>query len=503
MNVRFIAMRARGNIVAELSALSPDNPFATESFFESRQQLGYANWVLGLSDDASELKCGCGAFLKTGKLNRTLEIRSLPAVGIDSAFWDGLREFCRQHGVTNVELGTFGSPPGIAIPTFNSRCTQAIRSEFVLDLTGNFSARLNPHHRRAVKKAQKAGVEVRRTRSVEAATAHQAVIKQSMDRRRARGEQVQLGPSPDETTLLRSGSGELFQAVRGDNVISSVLVLRAPEGGYYHSAGTSAEGMAIGASHFLIHGIAGQLTADGARVFNLGGADEGSSLARFKEWFGASRVVLPSATCYLGPSWRYVCSRGIAVVRSDREALRRLVNDRLSQMIVYAADTETARAPESQTGLVFRALMPDDLRTLSVPDPSFRTRQLDRLNRFGASYAYAVFAGNQIANVSWLLPHTAMKKDPPPVLRARPTEAEITCCETLPEFRGRGIYGVAIRNLVEVARAQGIRRVFMKTTPENKASQSGIEKAGLQRVGSAILIVLPIIERLVVWRRFL
>jgi ribosomal protein S18 acetylase RimI-like enzyme len=142
------------------------------------------------------------------------------------------------------------------------------------------------------------------------------------------------------------------------------------------------------------------------------------------------------------------------------------------------------------------------LRTLSVGDPSFRERQLERLSRFGASYAYAVFVDGQIAHVSWLLPPVAMNRDIPAVLKAREDEAEITCCETLPAFRGRGIYGIAIRNLFEVARGQGVRRIFMKTAPDNKASQSGIEKVGLKRLGSAILVWLPVTQRLVVWRRF-
>jgi len=135
-------------------------------------------------------------------------------------------------------------------------------------------------------------------------------------------------------------------------------------------------------------------------------------------------------------------------------------------------------------------------------DASFRRRQLNRLSRFGASYAFGVFADGEIAHVSWLLPPSAIEKDEPPLLKARAGEAEITCCETLPPFRRRGIYGVAIRNLFQMARKQGVRRIFMKTTPDNKASRSGIEKVGLELAGSIILIRLPVVKRPVVWRRF-
>jgi hypothetical protein len=42
----------------------------------------------------------------------------------------------------------------------------------------------------------------------------------------------------------------------------------------------------------------------------------------------------------------------------------------------------------------------------------------------------------------------------------------------------------------------------MKTAADNQPSQVGIERAGLTRVGTAMLILLPISQRLLIWRRF-
>lgn len=502
-SIRFIAVPAAESVVAELSALLPANPFATAGFFEARRRLGYVAWVLGLRVDAGRLQCGCGSFLKAGKLNLTLEIPSVPAVDAESEFWVGVREFCRRQRVTKLELGTYASPPGVVIPSLTRSCAQAKRCEFVLELADDRAAKLSSSHKKNLKRAQRAGLVVRRTRSLDAASAHLTLMNGSMARRRSRGEETTPTVlSPELPAFLETGAGELFQALRDDTVVSSVLVLLAPQGGYTYSSGTSIEGMKVSASHFLRESIARQLRADGANVLNLGGADENSTLASFKEGFGALRVPLPSATCYVGPSWRLRVSQGIALLRSDRRQLLALLHDRISRMIVYAVYTAQAQLPVPQVGLTFRALTPDDLRSLAAGDLTFRERQLDRLRRFDASHAYAVFADHQLAHVSWLLPHTAMERDPPRVFRARPFEAEITGCETLPEFRGRGIYGVAIRHLVQVARRQQIRRVFMKTATDNKSSQTGIEKAGLERVGSAIFIVLPVTQRLVIWRRF-
>jgi lipid II:glycine glycyltransferase (peptidoglycan interpeptide bridge formation enzyme) len=121
--------------------------------------------------------------------------------------------------------------------------------------------------------------------------------------------------------FLRSGLGELFQAVHEDRVLSSVLVLHAPRGGYYQSAGTSLEGMAMCASHFLINCIANQLRDEGDETLNLGGADEDSGLARFKEGFGATRMPLPAATYFLGAWWRRKGNRAIRLVLSVRKTL--------------------------------------------------------------------------------------------------------------------------------------------------------------------------------------
>ena len=320
---RFIATPADAATLGELGAAQPDNPFATPAYADSRRRVGYAIRVLALRGAHDGLATGCLGLLTTGRLNRTLEIPSLPALAVDSAFWSGLRELCRTEGVTTLALDTFASPPGTEIPDIGPRTTRRDRQEFVVDLVGDASPRLGSNHKRNVKKAQKAGVQVTRTRATDAVSTHHALMTSSLDRRRTRGEQVSdAAASMDHRAFLESDAGELYQAVSGATVLSSVLVLRAPTSGYYQSAGTSAEGMATGASHFLIHAIAQALQSEGATTFNLGGADEGSSLARFKEGFGARRVGLPSAHCEVGPRWRRVATRAIEWVRRDRAAMR-------------------------------------------------------------------------------------------------------------------------------------------------------------------------------------
>lgn len=501
--MEFIVHLAEGDAITVLERLQPANPFATAAYFKSMRLLGCSTWVVGLQDSSNKLVYGCGAFIKKGRLNSALQITSLPNLDADNIiFWQGLSDFCRRLGVTQLELGTYASPHGTSPPLLGIRCVRKSRCEFVLDLSGDLAGMLSSNHRRNVRKAQKAGIVVRRTRSDEAAIVHQKLMNQSMDRRRSRGEKIPLGgPSSEAAAILESGAGELFQAIHEGSVLSSILVLRAAKGSYYQSAGTSPDGMAMGASHFLVHSVAIGLKTDGAHIFNLGGADEDSTLGRFKRGFGASHVPLYSASCYVGPGWRYNIGKALELIRSDRKTLWHLFAGGWSRMLIYAADTAASRTLES-ADLEFRALTEEDLRSITTTDPLFRTRQLDRLERFGCSYAYGVFTDGQITHVSWLLPAPAMDKDLPHIIRAQSKVAEITACETLSEFRGRGIYVFAIRNLLKLARGKGVQRVFMKTLPSNRASQSGIEKAGLKRVGSAIIITLPLTRQQVIWRRF-
>lgn len=79
----------------------------------------------------------------------------------------------------------------------------------------------------------------------------------SIGRRQRRGEAVQEDiPARDFLAMTKMGAGQLFQAVLEGRTVSSALVLMSDKGAYYQSAGTSSEGMACGASHFLVCEIA-------------------------------------------------------------------------------------------------------------------------------------------------------------------------------------------------------------------------------------------------------
>ncbi|MEP6834595.1 MAG: GNAT family N-acetyltransferase [Gemmatimonas sp.] len=321
----FIAVPATAGAVGELSALDPTNCFATASYFDARKRTGDKTFLLSLRSSDNELRCGCGAFLRVGRFNRSLGIASLPKLDAANPFWNGLRGFCREHKVTLLELGTFGSPSGVEIPEIGERFTTRPRMEFVVDLRTDLPSILGSNHKRNVKRGAKSGLVVQRTRSAEGTAKHHELMNLSLNRRRERGEDVPDEVSPDIAAFLEAKAGELFQAVSENVVLSSVLVLRSRSGAYYQTAGTSAEGMAAGASHFLIHNIALALRAEGVEVFNLGGGDEASTLARFKEGFGATPVKLIAADCFVGSPLQRRVGRLIELATSDRASLKKLL----------------------------------------------------------------------------------------------------------------------------------------------------------------------------------
>lgn len=181
------------------------------------------------------------------------------------------------------------------------------RCEYALDLVGaDLAGGLAANHRRNIDRARRAGLRMERVADPAACDEHARLIGVSMRRRQELGEIVAVDPdSRSWLAMGRAGAGELFQAVLDRRVLSSVFVLRAKTGAYYQSAGTSPEGMAAGASHFLVYEIARRLRAESLTVFNIGGADSlNPGLQRFKLGFGAAAVPLEAAEFWLGSAFR-------------------------------------------------------------------------------------------------------------------------------------------------------------------------------------------------------
>ena len=317
MTVEFFATPAdNSTVLPDLAAHAPENPFLTSAYFKARKHLGAEAWIIGLKE-RQRLHSAAGAFITRGRLNSRIEVASLPAAAADRQYWSGLLRFASQHRITEIEGNSFASPM-VTVPVLTEEVERTPRCEYLVDLNDFRIDNLSSNHRRNIRKASVRKLTSTRSTDLTACREHVRLMSLSHDRRRRRGEVIHGGSDVDRLMpLLTCGCGELFQASADREVLSSILVLRASKGAYYQSAGTAPEGMTLGASHFLIYSVMCQLKEDGVRVFNLGGAPVGSTLARFKGGFGAAAVSLTSVMLYTGSRWRSRLTTLVKLARSE------------------------------------------------------------------------------------------------------------------------------------------------------------------------------------------
>ncbi|HSB74249.1 MAG TPA: GNAT family N-acetyltransferase [Terriglobales bacterium] len=288
-----------------LSRLHPTNPFCTSSYLQAMRARSAQAWTLTLRDEHG-VRDACLCHLLVGRVNRSLIIPSLPALAAEPAFWEEVARQCRSLRVSRLELNTYCSP-AMTIPAVQGESRRRTRFEYFVDMRGgDLWTVLHENHRRRVRKAAKAGLELRCEAGDAACSEHAKLMASSMERRTERGEEVPTQFALRSfKPLLQSGAGRLYQAVRGAQIISSVLLLLSSQGAYLHSGGTGPEGMELGASHWLHHELMKQLTAEGKLIYNLGGTeDDSSGLALFKARFGAQVRQLQAVEAFPGNSLR-------------------------------------------------------------------------------------------------------------------------------------------------------------------------------------------------------
>jgi hypothetical protein len=288
---------AQAPALERAAATDPENAFLTPPFAEAQRRMGWEIALLTLRDDDRVHSC-CLAGTKRGRLHTMVEIFSLPRGGDRPEFAEGLSGLCRAVGADLLVVDSLGSsvrglPPLVGLVSRRSRCEHIWRLA-ASDLSSDLSA----NHRRNVTRARKAGVAAGEAAGDTGLSHHMRLTDASLARREQRGEQVEAGGRESTwAALLDTGAAALHQARLGEEVLSSILVLKARDGAYYHSAGTSAEGMRLGASQLLVLEVATRLASEGRSVFNLGGAEPASEgLYRFKTGFGTSARELEAGT---------------------------------------------------------------------------------------------------------------------------------------------------------------------------------------------------------------
>lgn len=393
-------------------------------------------------------------------------------------FWSECLEGLRRMKIHSANVLTFGAlntnyPDSRPFTSLIERWEYRIRTE------GYSIDSLHPKHRNMVRRSVREGLEFRTSSSATSYGKHVELKVQSMKKRLSRGEDVSIPQEKSfERHLLDSGAAVLYHAFLGEETVSSAMVVLSREGGYLLSAGTSDKGMKIGASNALIFHVASSL--DEGRTFNLGGVTrEEKGLKRYKERFGGEAIYLPTCLIVLRRSLR----------RKAASAMRKLVNSpgvflrdhfiSISRYEHYTVDL-TEEMDEPALPEITPVSPERDASQLRESFPKVAAK----IELYGgAEGAFALRQGEKIAHISWMISSERERAFEEANVLLKSDQVEATHCYTLEEFRGRSLYPRMIRFLMGEAFRNGYSSLHMITSISNIASQKGIQKAGLQRVG--------------------
>jgi hypothetical protein len=203
-----------------------------------------------------------------------------PAGGDLAVFWPAYDAWCREQGIVTTFLRfhpLLGNQAGAPIHVEELAPTIGWR------LDGDLLAGMHQKHRNVVRKAEKAGLTVEPHTGV---AGFQPLYEETM--RRAGAAAFYFFAREYWSALDRLADGLLrFEARADGEVAASALCLASPPFLHYHLGAASDEGRRLGATTFLLYGIARWAQEHGYRRFHLGGGVGGGrdSLHEFKRRF--------------------------------------------------------------------------------------------------------------------------------------------------------------------------------------------------------------------------
>jgi hypothetical protein len=161
-------------------------------------------------------------------------------------------------------------------------------------LDGDLFARMHRHHRRLVRKAQTAGIDVRVVAGAERLDDFAALYLTTM--RRVRASDFYFFPAGYWSALERGLSRDVvvFEARLEGRLLASVVCLSTHPWFHYHLGASADEGRKLGASHLLLYSAACFGQEQGFEIFHLGSGVGGGAgeLLEFKRRFAPCSPLL-------------------------------------------------------------------------------------------------------------------------------------------------------------------------------------------------------------------
>jgi hypothetical protein len=213
-----------------------------------------------------------------------------PSAGLDpTAIGAAMADLARQQRWSELVLDSFDGPiPAGDLQASGFSVTE--RWEFLVDLLPNEEERmavLKGSLRRKIRKAIKAGVEVRTESGLEAVRRLQALQGHTQERRRQRGEAMSC-PGDEQYRILSrefvdQGGGRLVVGVLHGQPVTSILLGEHQQRAYYLMGGSNAEGLAANSASLVMWRATQMLHEEGFQVLNLGGVPHAAEAAGHPE----------------------------------------------------------------------------------------------------------------------------------------------------------------------------------------------------------------------------
>jgi RimJ/RimL family protein N-acetyltransferase len=438
---------------------------------------------------------------------RRLTFPSLPAFAertdeVAACMWAGLKGLARRRRAPWVELsGLYGA--ACAVPgSLGSVRSLRWRHELVMDLPapGRGAGDSQPAAwRDRISAGDRAGLSLEVARHDEALAAHLAFMARGFDASApAEPHPPPLRPEV-QARLVRAGAAFVAQAIGPGGVQASALVLDTRPMACVLGVAAEASEPGLSAAALLVWRVGEQLAAAGARQVHLGGVTEEAPLPalRLRQAFATSQRHAMHLVMAAGPRWPAHLSAAWRTGTGSPARLVRALADRVARLerfVVHAWGPGDWRAPEVPAGVTLRRLSDEELVTASVHSDALGTHRR-YLQQHGFNGAWGIFVDGELAHVSWVLTRADHERLPLAHLRLAADEAELGNCVTLPRFRGRGLYPLAVRAISGRLFGSGVRRVYLVTARGNAASARGIEKAGPAPCGRVSILWLRALRR--------
>lgn len=173
-----------------------------------------------------------------------------------------------------------------------------------------------------------------------------------------------------------------------------------------------------------------------------------------------------------------------AAAKSARWLLRRAWES--NEYLVYARDLSGSPGPE-RPGVDVIAVR--ESRDVDLLPSGIRERLQHRLGPHLASggMLFCVVREGRLAHQSWVSVRQPSDVDPIAAVIEYRDFGYIGACETDPADRGLGLYPAALSRACDELRSRGLARAILTVSPDNKASISGIVRAGFRPAGKGRL----------------